>query len=80
MSIGRYRGGLFAAGDALRLLVTSGNVIEALRCSEVTLVANEKALGQSHAWTKESAQLKADALVALGRAEEAEAPRACYKI
>jgi hypothetical protein len=43
-------------------------------------VANEKALGQSYAWTKESAQLKADALVALGRGEEAEAPRACYKI
>jgi tetratricopeptide (TPR) repeat protein len=63
-----------------RLLLTSGDVTEALRCSEVALVANENALGQSHAWTKESAQLKADALVALGRAEEAAALRACYKI
>jgi hypothetical protein len=39
-------------------------------------VAHESALGEDHAWTKDSARVTADALAALGRTDDATALRA----
>jgi hypothetical protein len=61
-----------------RLLLDSGNPGEALSLSEAALAAHEKVLGQDHPWTKGSASVTADALDALGRADEAAALRASY--
>jgi tetratricopeptide (TPR) repeat protein len=58
-----------------RLLLMSGQPTEALSLGETALTAHDKALGRDHAWTKESARVTADALDALGRAEEAKALR-----
>jgi hypothetical protein len=57
------------------LLLAEGNAAEALRCGEAALAAHEKTLGENHRWTKDSARVVADARAALGRAEEALAPR-----
>jgi hypothetical protein len=46
--------------------------------AETALVAHEKALGTDHFWTKASAGSKANALEALGRADEAAALREKY--
>jgi hypothetical protein len=58
--------------------VVSGNPGEALSFGEAALAAHEKLLGQAHPWTKNSASITADALDALGRADEAAALRARY--
>jgi tetratricopeptide (TPR) repeat protein len=61
-----------------RLLLTSGKPGEALAFGETALAAHEKMLGQDHPWTKDSASVTADALDALGRADEAAVLRARY--
>ena len=63
-----------------RLLLAEGNAAEALRCGEAALSAHEKTLGENHPWTKDSARVVADALAALGRAEEAAALRERFGI
>ena len=50
-----------------------GHPTEALALGETALAAHDKVLGRDHAWTKDSARITADALDALGRAEEAKA-------
>jgi tetratricopeptide (TPR) repeat protein len=60
------------------LLLASNKPDAALISGETALAAHEKLLGQDHPWTKGSARVTADALDALGRADEAAALRACY--
>ena len=57
-----------------------GHPTEALALGETALAAHDKALGPDHAWTKDSARVTADALDALGRAEEAKALRERYRL
>ena len=57
-----------------------GRPTEALTLGETALAAHDKALGRDHAWTKDSARVTADALDALGRAEEAKALRERYGV
>jgi tetratricopeptide (TPR) repeat protein len=61
-----------------RLLLLTGHSTEALALGETALAAHDKVLGPHHAWTKDSARVTADALDALGRAEEAKALRERY--
>jgi tetratricopeptide (TPR) repeat protein len=63
-----------------RLLLADNRAAEALQYSEAALAAQQKSLGESHAWTKGSARATADALVALGRTNEAAALRVRYGI
>ena len=56
-----------------------GNAIEALMYAEAALACCE-AFGENHRPTKFAAQITADALDALGRAEEAAALRARHRI
>jgi hypothetical protein len=63
-----------------RLLLAKGEPTEALACSEAALAVHEKVLGENHSWTQESARITADALVALGRVEEAVALCKQYRI
>jgi hypothetical protein len=58
--------------------LAEGAPSEALAMSEAALAAHDKALGAAHPWTKGSARVKARALDALGRADEATALRARY--
>jgi tetratricopeptide (TPR) repeat protein len=60
------------------LMLDSGNPGEALSFGGAALAADEKLLGQDHPGTKCSARVTADALDALGRADEAAALRARY--
>jgi tetratricopeptide (TPR) repeat protein len=62
------------------LLLAEGNAVEALRDSEAALAGLERALGKKSRWTKDAARTTADALDAVGRAEEAAALRARYRI
>ena len=55
-----------------------GHSTEALALGGTALAAHDKLLGRHHAWTKESARVTADALDALGRAEEAKVLRERY--
>jgi hypothetical protein len=48
--------------------------------AETALRAHEKVLGPSHRWTKDSACVTAEALDALGRADQAAALRARYGV
>jgi eukaryotic-like serine/threonine-protein kinase len=61
-----------------RLLVATGCGAQALGLGQTALAAHESALGRDHAWTKDSARVTADALAALGRADEAAALRERY--
>lgn len=61
-----------------RLRLSAGDASAALAMAETALAAHDKILGAGDAWTKDSARLTADALDALGRAEEAAAVRAKY--
>jgi tetratricopeptide (TPR) repeat protein len=63
-----------------RLLLTCGQPTEALALGETALTAYAKLLGLDHAWTQDSARVTADALDALGRAEEAKALREKYGV
>jgi hypothetical protein len=60
------------------LRLAQGAPSEALALSEAALAAHDKVLGADHPWTRESARVKADALDALGRTDEAAALRARY--
>jgi hypothetical protein len=62
------------------LLVATGCPAQALGLGQTALVAHESALGLDHAWTKDSARVTADALAALGRADEAAALRERYRL
>jgi tetratricopeptide (TPR) repeat protein len=64
-----------------RLLLRIGRPTEALSLGETALTAFDKVLGRNHPSTKgEGARVTADALDALGRAEEAKALRERYGI
>jgi tetratricopeptide (TPR) repeat protein len=54
-----------------RLLLAAGSPADALVLAETALAGDENLLGINHRWTRESAAITADALAALGRAEEA---------
>jgi hypothetical protein len=49
----------------------TGRAAEALRVGDAALATHERVNGPTHQWTKDSARVTADALAALGRAEEA---------
>lgn len=59
-----------------RWLLANGDPAEALELGKSALLNHEKALGLQHPWTKSSAHVAADALDALGRADEAKELRA----
>jgi class 3 adenylate cyclase/Tfp pilus assembly protein PilF len=61
-----------------RLLMAAGNAADALAFSKTALTGHEKVLGENHRWTRDSAGTTADALAALGRADEALALRNRY--
>jgi hypothetical protein len=61
-----------------RYLVAAGSPAEALTFSETALAGHAKIFGQNHRWTRDSAGTTADALAALGRADEALALRKRY--
>ena len=63
-----------------RLLITSCHTKEALGRAETALRAHEKVLGPNHRWTKDTACVTAEALDALGRADQAAALRARYGV
>ena len=63
-----------------RLLLVSGDATDALALGETALAAHDKVLGPYHHLTKDSARVTADALDALGRADEAAALRARYGV
>jgi tetratricopeptide (TPR) repeat protein len=67
-----------ARGNLAKLRLARDAPFEALALAEAALAAHEKALGAGHPWTKESAQVTADALEALGRVDEAAVLRAKY--
>ena len=61
-----------------RLLLLTERPDQALLLAEQALAAHAKVNGPNHPWTKDSARVTADALAALGRADEAAALRARY--
>jgi Tetratricopeptide repeat len=61
-----------------RLLLDTGRAAEALPLAQTALSTHEAASGANNHWTKDSALVTADALTALGRADEATALRARY--
>ena len=63
-----------------RLLLMTDRPAEALQLARAALAAHERVYGPNHPWTKDSAVVTADALAALGRAEEAKALRKKYEI
>lgn len=58
-----------------RLLPTANRAAEALEAGSTALAIHERVSGPSYPWTRDSACVTADALDALGRAEEAKAVR-----
>ncbi|HTZ68079.1 MAG TPA: toll/interleukin-1 receptor domain-containing protein [Roseiarcus sp.] len=60
------------------LRLREGAASAALTLSQAALAAHDKVLGTDHPWTKHSARVTADALDALGRADEAAAVRTKY--
>jgi Tetratricopeptide repeat len=63
-----------------RLLLDTGRAAAALDLVQAALATHEATSGPNHLWTKDSARITADALGALGRAEEAAALRERYGI
>jgi tetratricopeptide (TPR) repeat protein len=63
-----------------RLLLMTERAADALRLGEPALATHARVNGPSHPWTKDSARVAADALDALGRADEAKALRVKYSI
>jgi hypothetical protein len=63
-----------------RLRLSSGNAGDALALGEAALAAHERALRPNHPWIRDSARVTADALDALGRADDAAALRARHGI
>jgi tetratricopeptide (TPR) repeat protein len=66
--------------DLALLALKVGRPTEAFTLGQTALDAHDKALGQDHPWTKNSARVTADALDALGRTEEAKALRERYGV
>ena len=62
------------------LCLIMGNPLEACALGEAALAVHDKSLGRDHTWTKDSARVTADALDALGRAEDAKALRERYGV
>jgi hypothetical protein len=62
-----------------RLLLDIGKPDEARAIAEMAAASHEKVLGPNHVWTVDSAQVTADALDAVGRAEEAAELRKRYR-
>jgi hypothetical protein len=60
------------------LLLASCSASQALALGEAALAAQDKAFGRGYHWTKEAARVTTDALDALGRSDQAKAPRASY--
>jgi hypothetical protein len=60
------------------LVLAAGDPSGALALSTTAMAAHEGAIGVNHPWTKDSARVTAEALDALGRAEEAKALRERY--
>jgi tetratricopeptide (TPR) repeat protein len=63
-----------------RLLLDTARAAEALPLAQTALATHETASGANHLWTKDSARVTADALAALGRADEAAELRARYAL
>lgn len=63
-----------------RLFLDTGRPAEALAFAETALAIHAASSGLNHPWTKDSARVTADALDALGRAEEAKAMRERYGV
>jgi DNA-binding winged helix-turn-helix (wHTH) protein/tetratricopeptide (TPR) repeat protein len=63
-----------------RYLLDTGRAAEALRLAEAAIAIQEAASGATDHWTRESAHIAADALVALGRGPEAAALRKRHDI
>src|SRR4029077_4555972 len=61
-----------------RLLLMTDRPAEGLRLSRTAVAAHERVNGANHPWTRDSAGVTADALAALGRAEEVKAVRKEY--
>ena len=59
-------------------MVDTGHAADALNLAEFALTVHEAMFGQNHPWTKDSARVTADALEALGRAEDGKALRERY--
>jgi tetratricopeptide (TPR) repeat protein len=68
------------ASHYARLLLDTERPAQALPIAETALAIHATASGPSHPWTKDSAKVAADALSALGRAEEAMALRAKFEV
>ena len=73
------RGGVSSA-SVLGIERMDGHSTEALSLGDTALAAHHKVLGRDHTWTKDSARVTAEALDALGRAEEAKALRERYGV
>jgi tetratricopeptide (TPR) repeat protein len=69
-----------AVSKLARLRLTAGDPNEALALSEAALAAQVKMFGCDHGWVKSSAQTVAEALDALGRADEATGVRSRFGI
>jgi tetratricopeptide (TPR) repeat protein len=67
-------------GHYARLLLMTDRPAEALQLARAALAADERASGPNYPWIKDAAVVTADALAALGRADEAKALRKKYKI
>ena len=63
-----------------RLLLMTDRPAEALQLARTALAAHERVNGPNHIWTRDSAGVTADALAALGLAEEAKALRKKYSL
>jgi hypothetical protein len=63
-----------------RVLLDTCRPAEALAAAECALLTHEATSGLHHPWTKDTARVTADALDALGRADEAAALRVRYGI
>ncbi len=63
-----------------RLLLMTDRTTEALQLARAALAVHERVNGPNHPWTKDSAGVTADALAALGRAEETKVLRKKYEI
>jgi tetratricopeptide (TPR) repeat protein len=63
-----------------RLFLDTGRAAEALSLAQAALTTHETTSGPGHPWTKDSARVKADALDAQGRTDEAAELRARYTI
>jgi Tfp pilus assembly protein PilF len=61
-----------------RLLLVTDRTADALQLGQAALTTHQRINGPNHPWTKDSARVTADALVALGRAEEAASLRDRY--